>query len=178
MCSSADRPCCHKNQLSLFLTNNVFKYKFSKITEFINMAAIILCVDDDKTVLTALRTLLSNTIGADCRVEIAESGQEALEIVDDYAAEGRVVDVVISDFIMPQMRGDELLVRLHERNPGMVKILLTGQSDFSGVKRVINEANLYRFIENLSKRRPGADRQNRHGIPRHRSGAAPRDCGT
>jgi DNA-binding NtrC family response regulator len=111
------------------------------------MTTIILCVDDDKTVLTALRTLLSNTMGTTCRVEIAESGQEAIEIVEELAAEGQEVGLVISDFIMPHMRGDELLVRLHERRPQMVKIMLTGQSDFAGIKRVINEANLYRFIE-------------------------------
>lgn len=107
----------------------------------------LLCVDDDTTVLSALRTLLRNTLGAHCQIELAESGQEALEICDDLEADGQTVNVVISDFIMPSMRGDELLVRLHEKFPDMVKIMLTGQSDFAGVKRVINEARLYRFIE-------------------------------
>jgi DNA-binding NtrC family response regulator len=55
--------------------------------------------------------------------------------------------MVISDFIMPQMRGDELLVRLHARYPSMIKVMLTGQADFAGVRRVINEASLYRFID-------------------------------
>jgi FixJ family two-component response regulator len=54
---------------------------------------------------------------------------------------------VISDFIMPHMRGDELLCKLHECSPRTVKIMLTGQSDFDGVKRAINGANLYRFME-------------------------------
>jgi len=107
----------------------------------------LLCVDDDATVLSALRTLLKNTLGSHCQIELAESGQEALEICDELLAEGQAVNVVISDFIMPSMRGDELLVRLHEKFPDMVKIMLTGQSDFAGVKRVINEARLYRFIE-------------------------------
>ena len=49
--------------------------------------------------------------------------------------------------MMPGLRGDELLVQLHERSPNTVKILLTGQSDMSGVKRAINDANLYRFLE-------------------------------
>ncbi|WP_051443178.1 response regulator [Curvibacter gracilis] len=107
----------------------------------------LLCVDDDATVLSALRTLLKNTLGTHCQIELAESGQEALEICEELQAEGQAVNVVISDFIMPSMRGDELLVRLHEKFPDMVKIMLTGQSDFAGVKRVINEARLYRFIE-------------------------------
>jgi len=111
------------------------------------MQSIILCVDDDKTILTALRTLLSTITGNNYRIEIAESGLEALEICEEFAAEGNEPKVVISDFIMPGMRGDELLVRLHIKYPNMIKIMLTGQGDFSAVIRVINEANLYRFID-------------------------------
>jgi DNA-binding NtrC family response regulator len=108
---------------------------------------IILCVDDDSTVLNALRTLLSKIFGNDNVVEIAESGEEALEIVQDYASDAVVVSVIISDYIMPIMRGDALLVALHERSPTTVKIMLTGQSDLEGVKTAINHANLYRFLE-------------------------------
>ena len=111
------------------------------------MQSIILCVDDDKTILTALRTLLSTITGNNYRIEIAESGLEALEICEEFAAEGNEPKVVISDFIMPGMRGDELLVRLHALYPNMTKIMLTGQSDISAIIRVINEANLYRFID-------------------------------
>jgi signal transduction histidine kinase len=107
---------------------------------------IILCVDDDPTVLTALRALLSK-LGPEYSVEIAESGAEALEIEAVLRENGHSLAVVISDYIMPGMRGDELLVRLHELNPNTIKIMLTGQSAFDGVKRAINQANLYRFLE-------------------------------
>lgn len=108
---------------------------------------IVLCVDDDSTVLSALRTLIAKNFGQDLEVEFAESGDEALEIEAELRAQGRELSLVISDFMMPGLRGDELLVRLHERSPSTVKILLTGQSDLSGVKRAINDANLYRFLE-------------------------------
>ena len=108
---------------------------------------VLLCVDDDRTVLSALRTLLSKTLGDDVTVEVAESGQEALEVHQELAEAGQHIGVVISDFIMPGMRGDELLVRIHEKSPHTIKIMLTGQSDLEGVKRSINEANLYRFLE-------------------------------
>ncbi len=108
---------------------------------------IILCVDDDSTVLSALRTLIAKNFGQDLQVEFAESGEEALEIDAEIRAQGRELSLVISDFMMPGLRGDELLVRLHECAPNTIKILLTGQSDLSGVKRAINEANLYRFVE-------------------------------
>jgi diguanylate cyclase (GGDEF)-like protein len=113
----------------------------------LNQGGIILCVDDDSTVLNALRIVLSNHFGSEVEVEFAESGAEALEIVAELRAQGKEVGLIISDFMMPGLRGDELLVRLHEESPNTVKILLTGQSDLSGVKRAINDANLYRFLE-------------------------------
>jgi diguanylate cyclase (GGDEF)-like protein len=91
--------------------------------------------------------VLAKNFGQDLQVEFAESGEEALEIEAELRAQGRELGLVISDFMMPGLRGDELLVRLHERSPNTVKILLTGQSDVSGVKRAINDANLYRFLE-------------------------------
>jgi len=110
------------------------------------MNGTILCVDDDPTVLAALRMLLGK-LGLDQPVEVAESGEEALEFAEDARNQGQAVAVVISDFIMPGMRGDELLIRLHEASPDTIKIMLTGQSNFDGVKRAINQANLYRFLE-------------------------------
>lgn len=112
-----------------------------------NEYSIMLCVDDDSTVLNALRTLMAANFGNTLQVEFAESGEEALEIDEELRSQGRELSVVISDFMMPGLRGDELLVRLHESSPRTIKILLTGQSDLSGVKRAINDANLYRFLE-------------------------------
>ncbi len=108
---------------------------------------IVLCVDDDTTVLKALRTLLVTQLGGDCVIELAEGGAEAIELVEELAAEGRELALIISDYIMPGMRGDELLIRVHEASPNTVKIMLTGQSDLEGVKRAINSAGLYRFLE-------------------------------
>ena len=108
---------------------------------------IILCVDDDSTVLNALRSVFAKHFGSELQVEFAESGDEALEIAAELRAQGKELGLVLSDFMMPGMKGDEFLVRLHEMSPNTVKILLTGQSDLTGVKRAINEANLYRFLE-------------------------------
>lgn len=107
----------------------------------------ILCVDDEFSVLSALRTLLTKQLGRGYIIEIAESGQEALEVCNELQKDGRELSVIISDFIMPGMRGDELLVKVHQLSPDTVTILLTGQSDIDGIKRSINEANLYRFME-------------------------------
>lgn len=111
-----------------------------------NKPTVILCVDDDKTVLHALRTVLRAALPERYHIEIAESGEEALEICADYQADGHEISLVVSDFIMPNMRGDELLVKMHSLSPKTVKIMLTGQSDLEGVRRAINDADLYRFL--------------------------------
>lgn len=107
----------------------------------------ILCVDDDFTILSALRTILNKHMSKGKIVEIAESGEEALETINELIDDGIELSVVISDYIMPGMKGDELLARVHQQRPEAIKIMLTGQSDLNGVKKAINEANLYRFLE-------------------------------
>lgn len=108
---------------------------------------MILCVDDDVTILNALKDMLTKNLGGTHSIEIAETGQEALDICQELKELGKEFCLVISDFIMPSMKGDELLVNIHAISPDAVKIMLTGQSSVEGVKRAINEANLYRFME-------------------------------
>ncbi len=108
---------------------------------------VILFVDDENIVLNSLRTLISQRFDENIIVEIAESGEEALEIIDEIIEEGLELQALVVDYIMPGMKGDELLVNVHTRLPEVRKILLTGQSDLAGVKRAINDAALYRFIE-------------------------------
>ncbi|HNI96780.1 MAG TPA: response regulator, partial [Leptospiraceae bacterium] len=55
--------------------------------------------------------------------------------------------VVISDWLMPGIKGDEFLVRLHKTHPDAVKILITGQADQSSVERVKKEANLFAKLD-------------------------------
>lgn len=107
---------------------------------------IILCVDDESSILESLEMELSLK-NQNYQVELAESGQEALEIANELTEEGNDLTVVISDYIMPSMKGDELLVKLHKQYPLSKKILLTGQAALEGVTNVINDAILYRFID-------------------------------
>jgi FixJ family two-component response regulator len=107
---------------------------------------IILCVDDESSILGSLEMELSLK-NKNYHVELAESGEEALKIAKELTDEGHDLTVVISDYIMPSMKGDELLVKLHKRYPLSKKILLTGQAALEGVTNVINDAILYRFID-------------------------------
>ncbi len=105
----------------------------------------LLCVDDEPMVLAGLREqFIRHLPGHD--VEVAQDGAEALEILDELCAQGTPVPAVISDHIMPGMKGDELLARVHRMLPDTRTILLTGQADVDAVGRAVNDAALYRYI--------------------------------
>ena len=106
----------------------------------------ILCVDDERVVLNALKDQLRTKLGNDFVIEVAESGEEAIQLFEDLIEGQFEVPIIISDYIMPGMKGDELLHHIHRTHPETIKILLTGQATLEGVTNIINKANLYRFI--------------------------------
>jgi CheY-like chemotaxis protein len=106
----------------------------------------ILCVDDEKMILTSLRDQLRNRFGNRYEYEFAESGDEALEVVEELYKEGLEILIIVSDWLMPDMKGDELLIRVHQKFPGIVKVLLTGHANEEAIERAKNEANLHRCL--------------------------------
>ncbi|MBD2483352.1 response regulator [Planktothrix sp. FACHB-1365] len=106
----------------------------------------ILCVDDESVILESLKEQLKRNLPQHYELESAESGEEALEVIEGLHEEGLEVALVISDQIMPGLQGDELLIRIHQSYPQMLKIMLTGQADAQSVGNVVNQASLYRYI--------------------------------
>ena len=107
---------------------------------------IILCVDDEKIVLESLRGELEGKFKDPYALEFAESGDEALEVVDDLIAQGDQLALVVTDYIMPGLKGDEVLARIYEKYPDARQIMLTGQANLEGITNAINNAKLYRYI--------------------------------
>lgn len=109
---------------------------------------VLLCVDDDRELLEALQEQLRDIVGSQFKVEIAESSDEALEIIADLDREGRELAIVISDQVMPnsKLHGDAFLAELHKSRPHTLKIMLTGQANADNVGNAINNAGLYRFL--------------------------------
>ena len=107
---------------------------------------VVICIDDESIILNSLKIELRTAAGADFLIETAESGQDALEIAQELLDDGVPIPLVISDYIMPEMKGDEALIKIHALSPKTLKIMLTGQSSLEGITNAINNANLYRFI--------------------------------
>ncbi|MCB9537543.1 MAG: protein kinase [Myxococcales bacterium] len=107
---------------------------------------VILCVDDERSVLVGLKEQLKRGFGGHCLVETADDGEAALELYAELTEDGYTVPLVISDQIMPGLKGDALLAELHRRDPSMLKVMLTGQAGAEAVGNAVNAAGLYRFI--------------------------------
>ena len=107
---------------------------------------VILCVDDERVVLNGLRSQLGRDFGSQYAIELAESGEEALELVNELLREGNEIPIVISDQLMPGIKGHELLKNIHIITPSTYTVLLTGQSDLEAVTEAVNHGNLYRYI--------------------------------
>lgn len=107
---------------------------------------VIFCVDDEKIVLNSLKTELKNAFGQSYIIEIAESGNEALEAIDGLLEDNYEVPLVIADYVMPVMKGDEFLAKSHEKLPNTLNILLTGQATVEAVANSINSGGLFRYI--------------------------------
>jgi CheY-like chemotaxis protein len=105
--------------------------------------AVILCVDDETVILESLQEQISRHFGEQFLYEAAESAEEALEILEELTDEGVKIVVIVSDWLMPGMRGDEFLVKVHQQFGDTTTIMLTGQADEKAIERAKQEANLY-----------------------------------
>ncbi|MEO6861406.1 MAG: PAS domain S-box protein [Microcoleus sp.] len=111
-----------------------------------NNKPVIICVDDEPIILESLKIELKKGLGEEHLLETAEGGEEALELIDELLEEGCEIVAVISDYLMPNIKGDELLKQIHTILPKTIKIMLTGQADLEAVANTIKYAKLYRYI--------------------------------
>lgn len=107
----------------------------------------MICVDDDTSVLETLQEQLREHFQDTHFVETADSAEIALDIITDLLENGETIEVVISDQLMPGMKGDRFLEEIHKKLPDSIKILLTGQAGLDSAIRAINHGGLNRYIE-------------------------------
>jgi CheY-like chemotaxis protein len=106
----------------------------------------ILCVDDETLVLENLEIELQKAFGDAYDYEFAESAEEALEVIDELYEDDVEILIIVSDWLMPGMKGDEFLIQVHQKLPTIVKIMLTGQADEEAIERAQDQANLHRCL--------------------------------
>jgi len=100
----------------------------------------ILLVDDEEIALSSLNALFS--LETDYETISFSNPNEAIE-----AAKHQPIDLVISDYLMPQMTGIDLLKQLKGIQPDMMLVLLTGFADKENTIRAINELDLFQYLE-------------------------------
>ena len=108
--------------------------------------SIIICVDDEKMVLNSLKDQLRQALSSDIGIETAESAEEALLIVDEAMANNIGLPLIISDQIMPDMKGDEFLSLIHQKSKETLNIMLSGQANSEAIGKAVNNAKLYKYL--------------------------------
>jgi two-component system chemotaxis response regulator CheY len=108
----------------------------------------LICVDDQREVLSAVVQDLE-VLGRWLNIEECESADEALDLMDEIDAEGDFVAVVVSDHVMPQKTGVELLAEISDDSRFLYtkKVLLTGQATHSDTIEAINSARIESYFE-------------------------------
>ena len=103
----------------------------------------IVCVDDEIIILNSLKEQLKRKFGDKFIYEMAESAEEAWEVIEELQAEDVNILVIVSDWLMPGTKGDEFLIQIHQRFPKLIKVMLTGQADETAIERARQGANLH-----------------------------------
>jgi HD-like signal output (HDOD) protein len=97
----------------------------------------ILFVDDEPSLLEGLRRMLRPQ-RARWEMMFASGGEDALRMLEDSA-----FDVVVTDMRMPGMDGAQLLERVRDRFPCVVRIVLSGYCDTASTLRAVPVAHQF-----------------------------------
>lgn len=102
------------------------------------MLSKILLVDDEENILSGYRRNLRGHF----EVHTAEGGKNGIAKIKKDGP----FAVVVSDFKMPEMNGNQFLSQVREINPDTVRIMLTGYADLPTTIDAVNEGNIFRLL--------------------------------
>ncbi len=105
-----------------------------------NTVERVLILDDEEMVLISLRSFLE--LETDYEIVTFTSATEALE----YTKKNKI-NLVVSDYLMPEMDGISFLAKVKEIDPNATRIILTGYADKENAIKAINEVSLFQYIE-------------------------------
>jgi len=107
---------------------------------------VILTVDDDPAVSRAVARDLRRHYGERYRIVRAESGQDALETLNELKLRGDTVAVFVADYRMPQMSGIDFLEEAMDIYPMARRVLLTAYADTHAAIDAINVVDLDHYL--------------------------------
>lgn len=107
----------------------------------------ILLIDDEKTVTDSLLNQLRTAFPMKYRYETAANTEEAMEIIDECYEDGETIELIISDWLMPKVKGHRFLMEVTKKYPDIKQIMLSGFADDESVELAKEEANLKAFIK-------------------------------
>jgi len=102
-----------------------------------NLSGKILIVDDEEKIRSILSMVITD---AGCEVETAKDGIEALKTIERFKPH-----VVVADLQMPQMDGIETIIRIKERYPNIIGIILTAHGTIQSAVQAIKQG-VYDYI--------------------------------
>ena len=105
-----------------------------------NIKETVIIVDDEEMVLKSLGAFLS--LETEYDVQTFVSANDALKFIESNGA-----NVVISDYLMPEMDGMKFLKHVKDLRPEVPRIILTGYADKENAIKGINEVGLYQYLE-------------------------------
>ena len=100
----------------------------------------LVLVDDEQLVLSSLNSFLS--LETDYKINTFLSAIEALDFI-----EKNDIDLVLSDYLMPEMDGITFLSKVRKFKPEIPRIILTGYADKENAIKAINEVGIFQYIE-------------------------------
>lgn len=111
------------------------------------MKLAVLVIEDEPPVRTALARDLAEFAGT-IRIELAESVDDAWEVIDEISNDGDVLALILSDHRLPGASGVDFLVSsmADPRTRDARRVLVTGQAGLQDTIRAINDGHLDHYI--------------------------------
>lgn len=98
----------------------------------------ILFVDDELSILSGIKRKLAKE---PYYVYTASSGKEALAILKKED-----IDIMVTDMLMPEMNGLQLLEQVNKLYPRILRIILSGYTEVPSILQALNSNLIFRFI--------------------------------
>ena len=107
---------------------------------------VMLFVDDDLIMVKLLKNTLSAAYKDEFLYATALSAVEALNDIEKLYAAGVEVALIITDWLMPEMKGDEFILKVREDHPEIKTIMISGYASPQIIENICEKLKLNAFI--------------------------------